>query len=220
MSEGMLFFSLFRSEWGLVILTCWVAGCRKSIDRLEANKADDEKPEKVSHVRLTNHHYAGRKKKQEGKGGGEQRANNSRQSDQKHDPGLHSPLPAQIHPPQPRPRQYNQPQIEQDAHSARSPGQRVGVPALASPSSSSSYPFVTLWTVNPWSRPLLLPLVPEEGHGLTQEDDGEDERGGVDEVQDAGPDDESKGLGAGAAWEEAEVEQDDGGADETAGDAV
>lgn len=66
----------------------------------------------------------------------------------------------------------------------------------------------------------MVPLVPKQGDRLAQVDDADGEGEGVDDVNYAGQDKEAVGLAVRDAHEKAEVEEDDGGADETAGHRV
>ncbi len=129
-------------------------------------------------------------------GKGDQEAGDARYTDEKHQPPHHLLLPMQVQRQQLRERQRQQPQIKRDARRGRDPHEDGGVAAVA--------------LVH------AVPLRPEERVGAALEDDGEQEADVVDHVEAHGELHDAAELVVGPRREDAQVEEDDGGADEEA----
>ena len=123
-----------------------------------------------------------------------------RNTDKEHHAAHQLLLPVQIQCQQLRERQRQQPNVKGNARRGSYPSENVDVDALA--------------------LVLALPLRPKVRDGCALEDDGEQEAEVVDDVEGHGELQDAAKLVVGPRREDSEVEEDDGGADEEAGQGV
>ena len=131
---------------------------------------------------------------------GRWRGSNAPDAEEEHEPTHNLSLPRQTQPHELRERQSEHPDVKCDTRRGRHPGEDVVVPAVAVMQA--------------------LPLHPEVGEGLALEDDSEEEGEVVDEVEHHGADQETVEPLVLLGWEDAYVEEQDGGAEEESAERV